>query len=134
MKEGAAKHSFTERGVISISKKDTSGNIVDRDRAEEIAIIAGAEDVEEEEVEEGDDSSVASWTLYTEPQELPVVKSKIEKLKDIEILEADIKFIPVVYVPLSPTDLDAAASLCSALQEMDDVTNVFDNIKAADSS
>lgn len=133
MKEGAAKHSFTERGVISIGKKDKAGNAIDKDRAEEIAIITGAEEVEEEEVDEGDTESVPSWTLYTSPDQLPIVKSKIEKMEDIEVLEADVKFLPVVYVPLSPTDLDTAATLCAALQELEEVTHVFDNIKAAES-
>ena len=142
MKTGVAKMAFNERGVIQIAKVTRDGQAIDKDRAEEIAIEAGAEEILEEEVQEDaeqeqqenasqeDEASVQSaWTLYTSADEFNVVRGKIEGMKDVEILDAAIRYLPIVQVPLNQEDMTAATSLVQTLQELEDVSNVYDNIK-----
>ena len=82
-----------------IAKKDKNGKMIDKDRAEDIAIEVGAEEVEEEAEEqeasksqnggggggggggEDDGEDVPTWTLYTTARDVQVVKGKIEGLK-----------------------------------------------------
>jgi len=120
---GAAKHAFEEKGVIRIMKK-VGEEVISFEKMEETAIEVGAEEVKEDE----DDSDV--WTLLTAPLDVNTVRTCLEKmLPGVEILEADSKYLPIVQVPLSEEDMEKAAALCSTFQEMDEVNNIFDNIK-----
>lgn len=137
--------SFEERGIIVISKKDKNGGLIDLDRAEMIGIEAGAEEVvdtcqpaEGDEAEQQDQSTTAeditgfddSWTMYTSARDFNVARGMIEKMTpEIEILEADCKFIPVTLLPLSEEDMTAANSLMESLRAMDEVNVIYDNIK-----
>lgn len=47
-----ARHSFEKKGIVTVSGKDQSGNPVSLDKALELAIESGAEDVQEEEDED----------------------------------------------------------------------------------
>lgn len=49
--EGIHSH-FEKKGIVTVSKEDKSGSPVSLDRAFDLAIEAGAEDVEEEEEED----------------------------------------------------------------------------------
>lgn len=139
MNEGAARMSFEERGVISISKKDKNGKPIDKERAEEIAIEAGAEEVVDENEPPADGQEQTgggdvireeeTWTIYTGANDFLVAKGTIDKMPDVDVMEAEIRFIPVTQIPLSPEDLEAATSLIQTLREMDEVNDIFDNIK-----
>lgn len=56
-----ARHSFEKKGFVLVSKEDRSGSPVSLDRALELAIEAGAEDVQEE---EEDDEKVTLKVRY----------------------------------------------------------------------
>lgn len=135
--------SFEERGIIIISKKDKNGGMIDKDRAELIAIEAGAEEVvDESETQEaqtedqeqspagGDVTGMEdTWTIYTSARDFNVARGAIDKMEEVEILEADCRFIPVTLLPLSEEDMTAATSLLETLRAMDEVNAIYDNIK-----
>lgn len=130
--------SFEERGVIVIGKKDKNGKMIDKERAEDIAIEAGAEEVGMEEEDEGkekgadDGTDVPTWTLYTMARDVMSVKGKIDELQDIEILEAQVRYLPVHYVLLNEKDAATAATLIERLQELEEVSMIHDNIKPSE--
>ena len=144
MKEGAARMSFEEKGVITIARKDRNGKEIDKDRIEEIAIEAGAEEVIDEEEEAGGeptsqegagqldqgDQEERAWTLQTGSKEVFVVKGKLDKMPDIVVLDAEVRFMPIVRVPLSPEQASGVSTLIEGLQAMDEVNTIYDNIKA----
>lgn len=139
MREGAVRMSFEERGIVIISKKDKNGKMIDKDRAEDIAIEVGAEEVvDEEEADQpapnaksksGKGDDVGTWTLYTTARDVNVVKTKVESLKDVEVIDSESRFLPICLVPLSKDDFSAAASLVEKLEELEEVCAVYDNIK-----
>lgn len=137
MREGSAKQAFTERGIIMVGKKDKSGNLIDKDRAEDIAIEVGAEEVEDVEPEasdsnDGQEEDGPNWTFYTMARDVTAVKLKLESLGDVEVISAETKFLPLVKVPLSKEDVQMAVTLIEKMQELEEVSSCYDNIKAPD--
>lgn len=121
-REGTIRHSFEEKGQIKIGKKDGKGNEINFEKAEEIAIEAGAEEVREE-----DDDS---WTFYTTPTELYNVKAFIEKeLTEVEILSCELFYSPVVAVPLDDELAETVSNLVEMLSGLPEVNRVYDNAK-----
>ena len=124
LQPGAAKHAFEEKGVIRIKKK-VGEETVSFEKMEEIAIEVGAEEIVEDEEEPEE-----VWRLITAPLDVMPVKGSIERaLPGVEVLDAETRFLPIMEVPLSEADMEQAATLCNTLQEMDEVTNIYDNIK-----
>lgn len=125
MREGSCKHAFEEKGIIQIPKQDKAGKEITLERAEEIAIEAGAEEVRDD-----NDDPEQYWILITDPLQIFEVKSVIEKtMPFIEIASTETHYLPIVRVPLSETDAEKAAEMCSRLQEMDEVNIIYDNIQ-----
>lgn len=120
-----------------------SGKEISFERAEEIGIEAGAEEVinvdEDEEADKipaADDSSSSSndepkyWKLMTDSRDLFSVKGYIEKnLPDVEIIDYETEFVPKTYAVLEDQELEAAANLCQALENMEDVNKLYVNIQ-----
>jgi translational activator of cytochrome c oxidase 1 len=127
LKEGTVKHAFDAKGMVKLSRKDRNGADISYEKAEEIAIEAGAEEVEDP--EEDSDSS-ESWILLTAVSDLYSVKSKIEKtMSDVVIEEYDTIYKATSRIELSDEDMEKAATLCDALQESPEVAKLYDNIQ-----
>jgi transcriptional/translational regulatory protein YebC/TACO1 len=60
------------------------------------------------------------------------MQSKLEEL-EIEPKNANLERIPETYVSLSTSDAEQALKLIDALEDNDDVQNVFHNIEMTDS-
>ncbi|KAI1300007.1 Translational activator of cytochrome c oxidase 1 [Halotydeus destructor] len=126
LRKGVAEHSFAQRGVVKISRKTKDGQDIGLERAEEIAIEAGAEEVKESDNE--DEAHV--WLLETDPNDMFAVKGKIEKsFSDVEIIEYDSIYIAHQTVPLTDEQLEKTSELCDALNEVQDIQRVYDNIQ-----
>ena len=120
-KDGTIKHSFEEKGQVKISKSDTNGKEISFERAEEIAIECGAEEVKDEE----DDT----WTLYTTPFELFNVKAHIEKsMSDIEIVACETLYQPVMIVPVDDEMAESVSEFVDTLNSLGEVNRVFANV------
>jgi transcriptional/translational regulatory protein YebC/TACO1 len=143
MKEGSAKQAFTERGIIIVAKKDKSGKIIDKDRAEDIAIEVGAEEVSDADQEDADEQpaeagqqdengQATTWTFYTMARDTTAVKLRLEKLGEVEVISAETKFLPMVRVPINKDDFETAVTLIEKMQELEEVSGYYDNIKEAD--
>ncbi|KAH0626416.1 hypothetical protein JD844_001382 [Phrynosoma platyrhinos] len=118
-----ARHSFEKKGVVAVSKEDRSGSPVSLDRAVELAIEAGAEDVQEEEDEDG---KMMLKFICAVPK-LRQVREKLELL-GLSSLSASLEFIPTVSTQLTDEDMERTSQLLEALRDCLDVVRVYDNI------
>ncbi len=109
---GSVAYLFARKGVVSLPKKDLS-----EDDVLMAVLDAGAEEVKES----GD-----SFDVHSEPTDLRAVVAGLEEA-GIEYETDEIEFVPSMQVEL---DADAARKflkLVDALEELDDVQNVYSN-------
>ena len=110
---------------------DTKGRVVvkaqaslDEDRMMEIALEAGAEDVQAPEGATDDEPGV--WTVLTDPTDFQTVKEAIEAA-GLTIQEAEIGRIPQQTVEVRGDDVRKLINLVDALEDNDDVQKVYSN-------
>ena len=115
---GSVSYMFNRKGVVIVSKVDG----VTEDKILEQVLEVGAEEVNDL----GD-----SLEIVSEPSDLVAVRTALQSA-GIEYESADTSFLPSVSVPL---DADGAAkvfALIDAIEELDDVQNVFGNFDVSD--
>lgn len=115
---GSVSYLFEQKGVISI---ETEG--LEKEDAELNAIDAGAIDLEEEN---------GSLLVYTKPNELFMVKKALEE-KGIKVTSASLSMEPKN--PIKITQEEQARQilkLMDALDDCQDVTNVYSNFDISD--
>ena len=105
---------FNRKGVIIIAK----GNGISDDDMMMYALEAGAEDVEI-----GDDY----FTIYTDSDALDSVKEYFDNNK-IAVENADVEMIPNSYVTIPEDKLGSFGKLIDALEDNDDVQEVYHNV------
>ncbi len=114
---GSVAWQFEEKGVIYIDKDKA-----DEDTVMEIAIDAGAEDIKTE----GD-----TYEIITEPKEFEAVRKAFEEA-GIEISSASLTMIPQNTVKLEGKKAEQVLKLIDALEDNDDVQNVYANFDISD--
>ncbi|XP_029954821.1 translational activator of cytochrome c oxidase 1 [Salarias fasciatus] len=120
MLSDGARHNFNRRGVVLVPGQD-----VTTERALELAIEVGAEDVQETE----DEEEKPHLQFICDMTELRKVRSALEEL-GMQISSAGVEFVPRTLLPLDRDQLDVASSLIGALSDSPDVVRVWDNIQA----
>ncbi|WP_323961680.1 YebC/PmpR family DNA-binding transcriptional regulator [Arthrobacter sp. JZ12] len=114
---GSVAYLFSRKGVVSLPKKDLS-----EDDVLMAVLDAGAEEVKES----GD-----SFDVHSEPTDLRAVVAGLEDA-GIEYETDEVEFVPSMQVEL---DADAARKflkLVDALEDLDDVQNVYSNADLSD--
>lgn len=115
---GCVSYMFEKKGVIIVDKGD-----MDEDMCMEIALEAGADDVNiDEEICE----------IYTQPADFNAVREELEKNKDLKILESSIDMIPSNTVVPDSDALPKVLRLIDLLEDNDDVQNVYHNAELPD--
>lgn len=109
---GTVAWMFEKKGFIVIQKTATT-----EDQLMEVALGAGAEDMT---------STDTVFEVTTAPQDLWAVREAIEKAK-IKIESAVLTMIPKNLVAVSPDTGRKVVHLIEALEEHDDVQNVYSN-------
>ena len=109
---GSVAWIFDRKGYIVVDKKEKS-----EDELFEIAIEAGAEDVKED----GD-----NFEIFTSQEDFEQVKEAVKKAR-IKPEVAEISMIPQNYVKLEGADAQAMLKLYEAIDDHDDVQNVYAN-------
>jgi len=109
---GTVAWMFEKKGFIVIQKSATT-----EDQLMEIAIGAGADDMT---------STDTMFEVTTAPQDLWAVREAIEKAK-IKIESANLTMIPKNLVSVSADTARKVLGLIEALEEHDDVQNVYSN-------
>jgi len=110
---------FDQKGYILVKKKS-----IDEDTLMSLALDAGAEDFKSDPDEE-------NYEITTLPEDLNKVKEFLEA-KNIAMELAEISMIPQNYVKLESKDATKMLKLMEALEDHDDVQNVYANFDIPD--
>lgn len=114
---GTAAWAFDRKGQISIAKE-----LATEDQLMEVAVGAGAEDY----VDVGEE-----WELSTPPESLTTVTDALEAAK-IATKSASLAYVPKSKKPISGRDAEIALQLADALDDNDDVQNVYADFDISD--
>jgi len=115
---GSVSYMFNRKGVVIVTK----ANGVTEDKILEHVLDAGAEDV----TDLGE-----SFEIVSEPSDLVAVRTALQGA-GIDYESADTSFLPSVSVPLDAEGAAKVFALIDAIEELDDVQNVFGNFDVSD--
>jgi YebC/PmpR family DNA-binding regulatory protein len=115
---GSVSYMFNRKGVVIVSK--ATG--ITEDKILEHVLDAGAEDV----TDLGE-----SFEIVSEPSDLVAVRTALQSA-GIDYESADTSFLPSVSVPLDAEGATKVFALIDAIEELDDVQNVFGNFDVSD--
>lgn len=110
---GSVSYMFNRKGRIMIERTDD----MDEDTVMMTALEAGAEDIE---------LSEDGFEIVTEPGDLIAVKEALEA-EGFEFASSEVEMIPNLYVELSGEPAEQFQQLIDALEDDDDVQDVFHN-------
>lgn len=110
---GSVSFMFERKGVVALEKTDD----LTEDSVFEIAIEAGADDVQTEE---------DSFVVTCEPNALSAVRKAFEGA-NITPIEAEVEMVPSNYVTPTESQAETLTKLVDALEDLDDVQNVYHN-------
>src|SRR5438105_5796130 len=116
---GSVRFLFQKTGYIAIARNKAS-----EDAVMEAAIEAGAEDVE---------TTDQYHEIKTSPESLPAVKAQLEG-KGLPLAVVEVSMIPSTEVSLDSRKADQMVKLMEALEDHDDVQNVWSNFDFAETS
>ena len=112
--QGSASHNFKQLGIIKIDKKEASD-----EKIFELAIDSGANECI---------SNDKYHEIHTNKNEIYEVKKKLEK--DISnFLSTELEWIPINLVSLKGDNKDNMIKFLEAVDDDDDVQNIFTNAK-----
>ena len=115
---GSVSYLFNRKGVVIVSK---SGGVTE-DRILEIVLEAGCEEVNDI----GD-----SFEIVSEPTDLLSVRQALQGA-GIDYESADTSFLPTISVALDAETATKVFNLIDAIEELDDVQNVYGNFDVSD--
>jgi YebC/PmpR family DNA-binding regulatory protein len=110
---GAVGWMFDTRGYITVERDDQ-----DPDEIFMLAVDAGAEDVE---------TSDEFIEIYTEPGDLHWVRESLAS-RGLHIEEAELSLVPKTTMTLDEKDTLQVMNMIEALEELDDVQQVYSNL------
>ncbi|MEM8768955.1 MAG: YebC/PmpR family DNA-binding transcriptional regulator [Pseudomonadota bacterium] len=117
--DGSVAYLFSKLGVISFAPG------VDEEAVMDVALEAGAEDIESEE-----DGSLTVTTPWE------VMGNVVDALKaaSLEPDNAEVAMVPSTYTPCDDDLASSVVKLIDALEELDDVQNVYSNAELPESA
>src|SRR5580765_6911782 len=110
---GTVAWQFTRKGVIVVEKAVAP----DEEHLLELALDGGAEDLTDSE---------SSWDIVTAPQDFKTVQGALESA-GVPIFSAEISMLPQSTIPVEGSEATAVLRLIDALEDLDDVQNVYAN-------
>jgi YebC/PmpR family DNA-binding regulatory protein len=116
---GSVTYLFNRKGVVIVNK---NGNKVTEDSLLEVVLDAGAEEVNDL----GD-----AFEIVSEPADLVSVRNSLQKAT-IDYESAETSFLPTMSIPLDAESAKKVFGLIEAIEELDDVQNVYGNFDVSD--
>jgi YebC/PmpR family DNA-binding regulatory protein len=110
---GSTLWMFQRKGVIVV-EKDVAP---DEERLLELALMGGAEDLSDSE---------SSWEIVTAPHDFRAVQDALETA-GLPVFSAEISMVPTTTIPVDGGEARQVLQLIDALEELDDVQNVYAN-------
>ena len=119
---GSVAYLFNRKGVVIVPQQQ-DGKVVTEDDVLEAALDAGAEEINDL----GD-----SFEVVSEPTDLVAVRTALQDA-GIEYDSAEVQFVPSMDIPVSdPAAASKVFKLIDAVDDLDDVQNVFANFDVSD--
>ena len=112
--DGSVAYLFEKKGFLIFS------NDIEEDAIMDVALDSGAEDVISH--SDGLTEVTVEWEAFSG------VRQAFEHA-GIAFIQADISMLPITCVPLDPSDVKQVSTLVEALEDLDDVQNVYTNAK-----
>ena len=110
---GAVSPAFQRKGLIVIA-----GDAIEEDKLFELAIEAGAEDLEQED---------GSFSITTDPATFMDVVAALEGA-EIAMQSSELSLLPDNYIPVSDAkDAEQLLGFIEKLEDLDDVQDVYNN-------
>ncbi|PUA80103.1 YebC/PmpR family DNA-binding transcriptional regulator [Nocardioides currus] len=114
---GSVSRLFTRKGVLVVPKSQ-EGREVTEDDVLEATLDAGAEDVNDH-----DDA----FQVISEATDVVAVRTSLQTAA-IDYDSADVEFVPSMEIPVDKDAATKVLKLADALEDLDDVQNVFTNV------
>ena len=118
---GSVSYLFSRTGVVLVGKDQPDGTL-DEDRLLEVVLEAGAEDVED---------LGESFEVRCEAGDLVAVRRAVQE-SGLDYESAESSWVPSVTVPLDAGAAEKVFRLLEALEDSDDVQDVFANFDVSD--
>jgi YebC/PmpR family DNA-binding regulatory protein len=115
---GSVAYNFSRKGVISITKVDG----VDEDAILEAVLDAGAEEVKDQ---------GGGFEVVTDPSDLVQTRTALQEA-GIDYDSAEAEFVPNLHIEVDADTARKVFRLIDALEDSDDVQNVFSNFEIPD--
>jgi YebC/PmpR family DNA-binding regulatory protein len=112
---GCVSYLFERKGVLEVEGERSPLN---EDELLLVALEAGAEDMR---------TSNGRYEIITDPADYEAVKQALEE-QQVPIAESSVTMIPSTSVELTDADKEQVLALIDALEENDDVQNVYSNV------
>ena len=120
---GSVGYLFTKKGVISFAQDEDGKMPIDEEQAMEIGLEAGADDIVTNE-----DGSI---DVYTAPEAFADVVEAFEA-KGIKPTNAEVSMVPSTEAELDADNAAKCMRMIDALEDLDDVQNVYHNASFPD--
>ena len=111
--KGSVNYMFNRKGYIAIERENLD---IDEDSMLMYALEAGAEDLV---------TSDEVFEIYTEGSDFAAVRDALEP--DFELAQAELTMVPNMFVPLDEEFKETFLGLIDALEDDDDVNDVYHN-------
>ena len=111
--DGSVSYMFKRKGLIVLE------NVYDEEKVMEDILSLDIIDMDlgEEEI-----------TIYTEPDKFLSVKDELDKLGYDKYIMSEVTFVPDNYITLDEEGTEKVMTLIDALEDLDDVQNVYHNL------
>ncbi len=116
---GSVTYLFNRKGVVIVNKNDGK---VSEDSLLEVVLDAGAEEVND---------LGEAFEIVSEPADLVAVRKRLQEAK-IDYESAETSFLPTMSIPLDAESAKKVFNLIEAIEELDDVQNVYGNFDVSD--
>jgi len=113
---GTAGWAFERKGIIALGKEATEDQLMD------VAVAAGAEDYQD---------TGEEWHLTTPPEALGAIVDALEKAS-MKPKSSSLAYVPKLKKPVAGRDAQVALNLAEALDDHDDVQNVYADFDISD--
>jgi YebC/PmpR family DNA-binding regulatory protein len=115
---GSVSYLFNRKGVVIVGKKSD----INEDKILEHVLDVGAEEVND---------LGESFEIVSEPSDLVAVRTALQGA-GIDYESADTSFLPSLSIPLDADGATKVFALIDAIEELDDVQNVYGNFDVSD--
>lgn len=114
---GSVAYNFNRKGVVAVTKATA-----DEDTILEATLEAGAEEIKD---------AGEQWEIISEATDLVAVRTAVVDA-GLDYESAEAAFVPTVEVPVGVDDARRLMGLIDALEDLDDVQNVYTNVDLSD--